>query len=112
MAGASSLNELRLHFRPEIIGNTCTYIPNPYRSQGRAVPYFRTRSSTSCGARYSTPVSYVYVHLLLCNFDLITISFVHLLIQHPSLDSYISNKGKTAYVYPAYKLSLSFMALA
>ena len=27
-------------------------------SQGYAVPYFRTRSSTSCGARYSTPVSY------------------------------------------------------
>jgi hypothetical protein len=30
----------------------------------------------------------------------------------PDLDRYFSNKGKTAYVYPAYELSLSLQALA
>jgi len=30
----------------------------------------------------------------------------------PGLDRYFSNKGKTAYVYPAYELSLCLMALA
>ena len=30
----------------------------------------------------------------------------------PGLDRYFSNKGKTAYVYPAYELSLFLQALA
>ena len=30
----------------------------------------------------------------------------------PGLDSYLNNQGKTAYVYPAYELSLFLQALA
>jgi len=58
------------------------------------------------------PASYVYVHLLLCNTVLITISYSLVLVPSPVLTDIFSNKGKTAYVYPAYELSLCLMALA
>ena len=54
------------------------------------------------GVPHKTRREYIYVHLLLCNTILITISCSLVLAPSPMSTGIFSNKGKTAYVYPAY----------
>ena len=66
------------------------------------------------GRRYCLPghatSTYMYTSYFATTFD--NYFMLALPGPRPGLDSYLNNQGKTAYVYPAYELSLFLQALA